>query len=210
MPRPREFDRDDVLRKAMHAFWAGGYIGTSIKDLEKATGLKPGSIYGCFGDKYQLFIACLQLYRKEIVQERINQLKSEGTPKQRLEKFARNIIQFILEDDARIGCLMTNSAMEKAANDPGIRQVVTENMQDIEMTFRQILQEGVNCGDFPAHIDVTAHGRHLLAVLQGVRVIAKATPEKNIMFDIIQIALKAVTNDIADMADYKIELDTVA
>jgi len=57
MARPIEFDREEVLQKAIGVFWQKGYSATSIKNLVEATGLQPGSIYAAFGDKRGLFFS---------------------------------------------------------------------------------------------------------------------------------------------------------
>ena len=62
MVRPREFVEAEVVSAAMHVFWQHGYQGTSIQDVVDATGVLPGSLYGAFGDKRQLFVAALDAY----------------------------------------------------------------------------------------------------------------------------------------------------
>ncbi len=62
MARPREFDRDEVLDKAIEVFWTQGYDGTSVQDLVDAMGIQRGSLYAAFGDKHQLFLEALDRY----------------------------------------------------------------------------------------------------------------------------------------------------
>src|ERR1700721_4762124 len=62
MGRPREFDTDAALEKAMRLFWAKGYEGTSVADLTKALGISRPSLYAAFGDKQSLFRAALERY----------------------------------------------------------------------------------------------------------------------------------------------------
>uniref|UniRef100_UPI0013D4696D TetR/AcrR family transcriptional regulator n=1 Tax=Klebsiella aerogenes TaxID=548 RepID=UPI0013D4696D len=60
--RPRRFDRDEVLRKAMELFWRRGYDGASLADLTAAMGINSPSLYACFGSKEQLFRDAVALY----------------------------------------------------------------------------------------------------------------------------------------------------
>ena len=62
MARPAEFDRKEVLDKAMKVFWRTGYTATSVNDLVNATNLKPGSIYGAFNSKRGLFLEVIDAY----------------------------------------------------------------------------------------------------------------------------------------------------
>lgn len=71
MGRHKLFQRDDVLDKALHLFWQKGYLDTSLKDLEKATGVFKPAIYAEFGDKEGLFIACVKHYRECYASKRL-------------------------------------------------------------------------------------------------------------------------------------------
>ena len=62
MGRTATYDRDAVLKAAMELFWARGYHTTSLKDLERALDMRPGSIYAAFGSKEALFRAALDRY----------------------------------------------------------------------------------------------------------------------------------------------------
>src|SRR6266566_9459401 len=79
MPRPREFEPEQVLDTAMRQFWERGYRATSVEDLVRATGVKPGSLYGAFkGGKRSLFLGSLRRYSKLVVPQKLGRLDSPG------------------------------------------------------------------------------------------------------------------------------------
>jgi len=111
MPRPKKFDRDQVLNAAMVQFWTHGYHATSMRDLSAATGLQPGSLYLAFQNKRNLFIAALELY----INQRLNIIKAIfETDEPALARF-RNyfdlIIKSSLSKDGYKGCLMVNEGL---------------------------------------------------------------------------------------------------
>ena len=75
MPRPREFDEDEVLQKALDVFRARGFDGATLVELEAATGLGRGSLYGAFGDKRSLFLKALARYCDTALQHRLEALE---------------------------------------------------------------------------------------------------------------------------------------
>jgi TetR/AcrR family transcriptional regulator, transcriptional repressor for nem operon len=79
MARPRSFDPDEVLDRAMRRFWERGYRETSVDDLVEATGVKPGSLYNAFhGRKRELFLGSLERYSKLVVPEKLGALERPG------------------------------------------------------------------------------------------------------------------------------------
>src|SRR3981189_1577334 len=63
--RPRSFDREQALERAMQVFWKQGYEATSIHDLTRAMGINPPSLYAAFGDKERLFMEAIERYQRE-------------------------------------------------------------------------------------------------------------------------------------------------
>ena len=110
MARPRGFDEDKVIKRAMAIFWERGYDATSIRDLEKATGLSRISIYNTFGDKEGLFLRALDLYHNNATRlfESIAQGGLEDI-EQFFEWFAR---PFHPGASNQAGCLMVNTILD--------------------------------------------------------------------------------------------------
>ena len=62
MGRPKEFTREEVLKKAIPVFWEHGYADTGVHELEKATGVNKSGLYSEFKSKEDLFLCSLQYY----------------------------------------------------------------------------------------------------------------------------------------------------
>jgi AcrR family transcriptional regulator len=78
--RPKSFDRDMTIVDAMLLFWIKGYEATSVKDIEKATGLKTSSLYNTFGGKEQLFVISLKHYAEFIIDRRVKRYLTQNDP----------------------------------------------------------------------------------------------------------------------------------
>src|SRR5260370_8176843 len=76
MARPREFDRDAALKRAMTVFWAKGYAGTSTDDLLEAMSIGRQSMYGAFGDKPTLYVEALERYQQDSIMAHFDRLRS--------------------------------------------------------------------------------------------------------------------------------------
>ena len=78
MPRPKAFDPDAALHKAMQVFWERGYEATSVDDLVQCMGINRFSLYSTFGGKHQLFVAALERYRDTIVADLVGELEQSA------------------------------------------------------------------------------------------------------------------------------------
>ena len=107
----KQFNRNEVLDRAMEVFWRYGYQATSIQDLVEATGVNRGSLYTTFGDKCGLFIAVLDHYSEHIARPTMAEL-SNPDPRRAIEGMLESIVRRNCNPAWPNGCLDTNTALE--------------------------------------------------------------------------------------------------
>src|SRR6202051_2130263 len=122
MGRPKNFNREEVLEKAMPVFWKHGFADTSLQDLERATGVNKSGLYTEFRDKEDLFVACLRHYLES--QEKRGLLTRKPLGWNNVETFLKN---GPLNKGGQQGCLSVNSMREVAILPDEAYGVVTEN-----------------------------------------------------------------------------------
>ncbi|WP_233838171.1 TetR/AcrR family transcriptional regulator [Paraburkholderia sp. ZP32-5] len=179
MGRPRQFDEISVLEAACGAFWARGYEATSTRDLVKATGLTQPSLYNAFGDKRGLFLRALDYYLDTTLRDRIARAEGSYTPGAAITAFFAETVQRALDDDAQRGCLMVNSALEAAPGDSELKAAITAELTQIRDFFLRCVEGGKNSGEITTQIAATDVAQHLLAVLLGLRVLARVHPDRD-------------------------------
>ena len=149
MVRRPEYERDEVLEKAMGVFWTRGYKATSISDLVEATGLNTASMYKEFGDKDGIFEEALDHYRKSRMSARFRMLADEPNLKG-IERFVRNVVDGAAQHEYR-GCLMMNHLSQQHP----ISAKAAERIEDfcasmeshLEAAFRNAREQGEIAAD---------------------------------------------------------------
>lgn len=189
MGRPREFDKEAVLEAASNAFWVTGYEATSTRDLTDCTGLSPSSLYAAFGDKRALFREALDHYLV-ILRERMSRLEAGPSPATAITGFFDEIIARSLNDKLQRGCLMVNSALESSPRDPELQDAIARELVLIEQFFRGRFEAGQRAGEIPAKHDAGDAARNLLAVLLGLRVLARVRPQRKLLTGAVRQVLK--------------------
>ncbi|WP_310631786.1 TetR/AcrR family transcriptional regulator [Paraburkholderia sp.] len=189
MGRPREFDETHVLDAACDAFWARGYEATSTRDLVKATGLTQPSLYNAFGDKRALFLRVLDHYLEQSLRERIARHEAAGTPGTSIAGFFAETVQRSLDDPAKRGCLMVNSVLEATPDDEALRTALAAEIVQIRDFFLRCVQAGQASGEIAKTVGAQEAAQHLLAVLLGLRVIARIQPERDWLVNAVAPAL---------------------
>jgi AcrR family transcriptional regulator len=171
--RTREYEEDDVLSGAMHAFRQHGYGGTSIKELERATGLKAGSIYNSYRDKAGLFAATFAHYNRAVLGQRITQHAPQGAG---LEGMRSLFVSLLHEPGGTShGCLITNAAVEFGGR-ATVPRGVAEGLSILRAVFTDRLRAAGDHGELSADVASAALG--LLAFYQGVLVLVRAGWDK--------------------------------
>src|SRR6266478_1505988 len=119
MTRPREFDRDAAVQRAMSIFWRKGYAATSTDDLPRAMNIGRQSMYDTFGDKHRLYLEALERYQRERVAENIRRLRSTASPLAGIEALVIGIIASDKPTRER-GCMGVGSISEFGNTDPDL------------------------------------------------------------------------------------------
>src|SRR5258707_1900758 len=119
MARPREFDRGEVLKRALAVFWEKGYEATSTDDLVRAMGIGRQSMYDTFGDKHQLYLEALRLYEANSGAELFKRIYETPSPFVAICDYILSIADGTSADRAR-GCFYVNATNELAPSDPPV------------------------------------------------------------------------------------------
>jgi len=185
--RPRAFDTDVALERAMHVFWSKGYEGAALSDLTRAMRINRPSLYAAFGNKEQLFRKVLDRYMNGPVAFIGRALTA---PK------ARDVVEKIflgtaaMADDPRIpaGCLMVQGAL--SCGDASVRKEVAARRAAAEAALRRRLQRAKREGDLPKNADPADLAHYVMTVVRGMAVQSAGGARRDQLRRVAQIALR--------------------
>jgi TetR/AcrR family transcriptional repressor of nem operon len=175
----------------MEAFWTNGYSGTSPARLAEATGVSKGSLYNAFSSKRALFVKCLDLYHQQISQLAKDLMDHPGPTRECLAKALRSVVDADLAQPQRRGCLIGNTAVEMAGQDPDIAARLRRMQDESTGWFAARIARGQREGDVHPDLDPRAFAEHLANTLAGLRVMAM-THEAPVLYRIIGTSLAAL------------------
>ena len=169
MARPRSFEPDEVLDLAMQLFWQKGYEATSVQDLEAAMGINRYSLYNTFGDKHQLYLACLDRYRDRMVAEMTCGLEHGSEGLQAIRDFM-NAFRGKAPDAMGRGCFMVNCAVEQSHDDPEAASRILAHAERLEAAFLAALTRARASGELGSEHDLDDLARYLVVATNGILV----------------------------------------
>jgi len=191
MARPKEFDRDEVLEKAMAVFWASGYEATSLQDLGEAMGIGRQSLYDTFRDKHTLFLDALRNYQRRSEEPLGRTFGEAVSPLAAIREFFRGVADEPLACKRR-GCMMINATVELLPRDEEVGRIATASQRSLEELFRCTLERARRLGELSPDANPGSLARYLAASLLGLRVTAKSNPSPTVLHDIVEQILKAL------------------
>ena len=171
MARPREFEPEIALSTVMDVFWRQGFEGTSMNDIEGATGLKKQSLYRVFGDKRAMYLAALRHYEETAVSGALEQLSAPGSARKRIEGLFKGVLDAVANNDRR-GCFLCNASTDQAQLDPATQAWVTKMLDRVEEGIKGALN-----ADATYRNDIKTRNKaaaNILTVYLGLRVLVKA------------------------------------
>ncbi|EAR7014215.1 TetR family copper-responsive transcriptional repressor ComR [Salmonella enterica] len=172
--RPKVFDREAALDKAMTLFWQHGYEATSLADLVEATGAKAPTLYAEFTNKEGLFRAVLDRYITRFASKHEAQLFcEEKSVESALEDYFTEIAACFTSTDTSAGCFMINTSATLAASSRDIARTVKSRHAMQEQTLIQFLRQRQERGEIPAHCNPQALAEYINCILQGMSISAR-------------------------------------
>ncbi len=167
MPRPKSFDPDIVLAKAMGVFWEKGYDAASIADLTQAMGINRFSLYDTFGDKHKLYLKALDAYTQSIVEPMVKKINAIKTLDE-LESYFAKIIDDQYTCDCSPCCMMHKAAISQAASDQAIKKRVECAQTHIHSALCDALARIQSTGKLSTEINITDAAWLLKITLAGL------------------------------------------
>jgi TetR/AcrR family transcriptional repressor of nem operon len=196
MARPRTFDEDAILDRAMLLFWRKGYEATAMSDLVDELGLGRGSIYAAFGDKHQLFIRALTRYLSFQDTLLTTALDGEGPPLTQL----RDVVDRLLAADAscgNAGCFSVNSIAELLPHDQEVAALARRSLRIAEEAFTRQLERAARDGELSALITPEDGARLLITLVQGMQIVRKIDPDPSRTTACLDSAFALLANEPA-------------
>ncbi|WP_431221988.1 TetR/AcrR family transcriptional regulator [Serratia sp. L9] len=172
--RPKKFDRDSVLEKAMELFWRFGYEPTSMSELIEGTGTKPSSLYAEFGNKEGLFCAAVERYLATYGHARDVILDQGDLPlSQVIEQLLRTCVDWFTDVQTPSGCFMVVATFGMSAADNDLFSQLSQQRNSAENKIVECLEQRVRQGELPENTHCALLGKYIVNVIQGMSVQAR-------------------------------------
>ncbi|MER5731327.1 TetR family transcriptional regulator [Streptomyces sp. NPDC002138] len=190
MARTKEFDPDAALQSALELFWRRGYEATSVADLVEHLGIGRASLYATFGTKHELYLKALDRYSEATHPRLLTELSQPGPALPAVRALVRRFAAEAGAAEHRLtGCFLTNTAAELAPHDPRAARRVESDWDRLETLLHAALVRAREQGELPADRDPRALARMLLVLMQGIRIVGKASEDPARVRDAAEQAL---------------------
>jgi TetR/AcrR family transcriptional regulator, transcriptional repressor for nem operon len=171
--RPRSFDTEAAVERAMGVFWSRGYHATALPDLLRATKLSRGSLYAAFGDKHSLFLRALDRYIADGLARMDVELDSRREPLDGLRAYIASYVDRASGADGRRGCLLVATAMELAGRDAEVNRRIGGFFKAMEARVGGALSRVQAAGKLADGVEPSSAARIIVCFVEGLRVVGK-------------------------------------
>jgi AcrR family transcriptional regulator len=190
--RPRTYQPEVALGKALDLFRKGGFAATSLDDLSAATGMNRPSLYGAFGDKRELYIKSYQRYRADARAAMLDIFREQSPIRSRLERiYAVALDIYLSGESGPRGCFTVMTAASEAVADPQIRAMVLEGLVELDKAFAACFRLAREKGELPASADPAVLAQLASATIHTIAVRARA--------QVPRAELEAIVNGAIDV-----------
>lgn len=189
MGRPRTFDKNQALDRALEVFWRKGYEGASICDLTEAMGINPPSLYAAFGNKEALFRQAVDRYvetKSDFIREALAQPKARDAIAQLLHGTVRSLT----DKSNPTGCLLVQGVAGAGDHAQCIRDQLAQRREDAVKAIRERLKRAKAEGELPPEADPAALARYFSTVTNGLVIQAASGARRKELERIADLALR--------------------
>jgi AcrR family transcriptional regulator len=190
--RPRAYEPEVALGKALDLFRKDGFAATSLDDLAAATGMNRPSLYGAFGDKRELYIKTYQRYRDDARAAMVDIFRKEMPIRQRLQRiYAVALDIYLAGAEGPRGCFTVMTAASEAVSDPDIRAMVLDGFAELDKAFAACFRLAKEKGELSETADAIVLSQLASATIHTVAIRSRAgVPRKE---------LEAIVNGAIDV-----------
>lgn len=189
--RPRSFDRDDVLDRAMHLFWERGYEGTSISELTEAMGISPPTLYTFFGDKKHLFLEVVERYQSGPGCFAAKALTEEPTAERSIRRLLLEAVDSFSNSRRPKGCLVVLGATNCTVDSSDVFAALADRRHAAEIAVRRRIAAGRLAGELAEDADIDALTGLITTTLFGLAVKARDGTSRAALRQIVDQAMRS-------------------
>jgi AcrR family transcriptional regulator len=191
--RPRAYQPEIALGKALDLFRKDGFAATSLDDLSAATGMNRPSLYGAFGDKRELYIKSYQRYRADARAAMIDIFRDQLPIRKRLERIYAAALDIYLSGEAGPrGCFTVMTAASEAVADPDIRKLVLEGFSELDKAFATCFRLAKENGELPETADPVVLAQLASATIHTIAIRGRAQVPRKELEAIVKGAIEVL------------------
>lgn len=188
--RPRVFDPDEALDKALEIFWNRGYEGTSLAELTETLGVNKPSLYAAFGNKEELFMKALSKYTTGPVAF-VRDVVNEPTARAVAQRFLYEAAEFLTQPSHPKGCMVVQGALSGGESAEMVKKVLIQYRAAYENLLTKRFEQAKSDRDLPGDASPQALAKYLATLHQGMSVQATSGASKDELLAIADLALSA-------------------
>ena len=189
--RPRSFDRDEALDRAVDVFWRHGYEATSISDLTEAMGISPPSLYAAFGDKEKLFMEVVDRYQRARIDAVTAAFDEAPTAKDAVQRLLTESASALAQHGGPRGCLLVMSDANCSAESCHVQEALAKRRSKMTALLKARIDRGLREGDVPAGTDTAALAEFYSVVMQGMVMLSRDRPSRKTLNAAVEAAMRA-------------------
>ena len=187
----KQFNREEVLGKAMELFWNQGYAATGMSQLLSHMGIGRQSLYDTFGDKKSLYLAALERYFAFVGDQWKLELDAPGSPMGKLKGLFQRML-VVAEQTGFCGCFIGNAMAEFGDDDEDVRRILGKALDRMETMLAGVLEQAKEVGELSPQARPCDLAKLLVVVTQGSALMSRLEPSRKHAEESLQIAFRVL------------------